>query len=79
MADLQLSGLQQSGYKLRFLQAARHLEHALELLGCEVCEDGTGMAYIVAKDGLRIGGPASKMEQAMADAVRSLLREKAAS
>ena len=68
----QLSGLQAKHYVLRFELAADGLERALRLLGCQICPDGTGMAYVVAKDELLIGGPASCQEQAMWSATKEL-------
>lgn len=72
----QLSGSPHRQYSLRFNTAAEGLEKALELLGCQVYDDGTGMAYIVAKNNQRIGGPASCQEMAMWDAVRHLERNR---
>lgn len=56
--------------------AAEGLERALHLLGCETYDDGTGMAYVVAKNDRRIGGPASCQEVAMYGAVKELERQR---
>jgi hypothetical protein len=73
----QLSGLPNRNYSLRFNRTAEALERALMLLGCEVYDDGTGMAYCVARGDLRIGGPSSCQEDAMCGAARWLEQETA--
>jgi hypothetical protein len=75
----QLSGAPNRSYSRRFDFTADALERALRLLGAETYNDGTGMAFVVVKNGRQIGGPSSCQEDAMRAAVRHIEREGAGS